>query len=200
MQHAHPPARPASLPLHAIPQRALGVFWRPTSEFVDSLALALRGMRVLEVFAGNGYLAAMLSARGIDITATSILSGMDAHESGLYHPVIPMEAVEAACLFKDGHDALLMCWPTVTEAALRCALAFGPGRPIAYIGESTDYAKGHLGGCATDSFHANFSFQMDLPYQGNCMERAGIGRIATGPSSRPPRPSTPGQTPPHAPK
>jgi hypothetical protein len=172
-----PLARPANLPLPRSHEDAHAVFWRPDDSFVDALADALRGKRVLEVFAGNGYLAALLAQRGVEVTATSWLTGMDGHERGLYHPVIPMGALDAAIAFRHTHDAMLMCWPTVTSAALLSAMAFGPGRPIAYIGEATDYSKGHLGGCADDNFHELFVFDSELPYRGNMLERAGMGRI-----------------------
>lgn len=47
------------------------VYWRDSPGFIDELANELNGMRVLEVFAGNGLLAALLAERGISITATT---------------------------------------------------------------------------------------------------------------------------------
>jgi hypothetical protein len=175
-------------PLLALPKAldpyeraAVGAFWRPNEAFVDELADALRGRRVLEVFAGNGLLAGLLAARGVDVVATSILSSMDRHEAGLYHPVEPLDAVAAALIYQE-RDALLMCWPTVTPAALAACEIWGEGRPIVFIGEFTDYTLGHLGGCATDDFFARFVREKDFAtYQGNMMERASLGKIGPKP-------------------
>lgn len=42
-----------------------GVFVHATQSFVESLAEKLAGRRVLEVFSGNGFLAAHLAQRGM---------------------------------------------------------------------------------------------------------------------------------------
>jgi hypothetical protein len=76
----------------------------------------------------------------------------------------------------DRHDTLLMCWATVTDSALRACEAWG-AKPIADIGEVTDYAKG-LGGCATDEFFERFSAEHTFAtYQGNMLEKACMGRL-----------------------
>ena len=131
-----------------------GVFWRPSEVFVDELAMAMRDKKVLEVFAGNGYLAGLLAQRGIDVVATSVLSSMDAHQRGLYHPVQDLDAVRAVRQLGADCDVLLMCWPTVTNQAVMAAdlWAQDARRQIVFIGEFTDYSKHHLGGCATDEF------------------------------------------------
>jgi len=123
-----------------------------TPSFLDDLADLLAGKRVLEVFAGNGLLAASLAQRGIAITATSLFSGHDGHRAGLLYPVIELDAVAAVHAFGNDADILLMSWPTTTDAAAVAALVWGPVRDIIFIGEVTDYGKGHLGGCATDLF------------------------------------------------
>jgi len=174
-----PPAPPA-LPPPTVPSRAPGVFWRPSIAFVDELAQALEGQRVLEIFAGNGYLAGQLARRGVDVLATSVLSSMDGHESGLYHPVVDLDAVQAVLEHGDDRDVLLMCWPTTTRRAHQAAQLWEArrSRPIAFIGEYTDYARGHLGGCATDEFFESFLVEREFKsYRGNCMERACMGRV-----------------------
>ncbi len=123
-----------------------------TDGFADALAGRLSGLRVLETFAGNGRLAAMLASRGVAVTATSLRSGHDGHARGFHHPVLEMDAYEAVARLGAGHDVLLMSWPTVTEAATAAALEWGDGRPLLFLGEVTDYARGFLGGCATDLF------------------------------------------------
>ncbi|WP_404667268.1 hypothetical protein [Roseateles asaccharophilus] len=135
-----------------MPSQATGVYWQVSSAFIEELATFLRGKRVLEIFAGNGYLAACLSQRGIAIRPTSRLSGHDCHELGLYADVEEIDAVSAVSAYGADADVLLMSWPTVTPAAYRAALLWGRDRPICYIGEMTDREADRLGGCATDEF------------------------------------------------
>lgn len=166
------------LTIPKIPADAAGIFWRVNQEFIDELSAKLRGKRVLEVFAGNGLMAALLHARGVDIVATSILSSMDAHERGLYHPIQEMDAVEAVLTLHQDCDVLLMCWPTVTQKAVRAAMHWSAIKdaPIVFIGEYTDYSKNHLGGCATDEFFEMFKIDQTFSsYRGNALERACIG-------------------------
>lgn len=124
--------------------------------FVASLAQRLQGLRTLEVFGGNGLLAARLSALGARILCTSLFSGHDGHERGLHWPVQELSAVEAVLSHGAGTDALLMSWPVADEAAADAAVLWGTERPIFFIGEVTDPAKGvaGLGGCASDRFFA----------------------------------------------
>lgn len=169
-------SKPALLPLKD-PRDVQGLFWRPNEEFIQDLASNLQGKKVLEIFAGNGFLAAHLAKRGIDIISTSLLSSMDAHEKGIYHPIIEKDAVAAVKDHGSDRDVLLMCWPTTTPQAFKAAHLWG-NRPIYYIGEFTDYEKGQLGGCATDEFHACFQIDKELPsYQGNDMEKACFGKL-----------------------
>jgi hypothetical protein len=167
-----------ALPLPAQPGRVPGVFWRPSLAFLDQLAAFLQGKRVLEIFAGNGYLAGLLAARGIAITATSLRSGHDCHARGLYHPVTALPAAQAVAELGQEHDVLLVCWPTVTPEVLRAATTWGAGRDIVFIGEVTDYSRGHLGGCATDEFFdaidATHRFNA---YQGSPLEQAMVCRL-----------------------
>lgn len=171
---------PKILPLPKTPDddsRCQGLFWRPNNKFVDDLAGALSGRRVLEIFAGNGYLSAWLASKGVNIVATSILSGMDAHAKGVYCPVIDMDAICAVKAFSKETDTLLICWPTVTEDVTAAAALWGKERDIVFIGEVTEYSKGHLGGCATDSFFEQSEIVAEIPsYQGNMLEKAMILR------------------------
>lgn len=143
---------PQIIPLPNPSKEVPGIFWIPSGAFVEELSTYLAGKSVLEVFAGNGLLAGHLASRGITVTATSILSSMDGHELGVYHPVDNLSASKAVAKYGLTHDVLLMCWATVTMDALRAAQAWGPGRDIVFIGEVTNYSKNHLGGCATDEF------------------------------------------------
>ncbi len=181
------------LPLPSLPKTVdgrqglpRGVFVRATESFVDTLAEQLAGRRVLEVFSGNGFLAAHLSQRGIQITATSLRSGHDAHADGFFHEVEESDAREAVLRHGEQHDVLLMAWPTVTEAAIEAVrlwaeLAHARGCPgdLVFVGEVTDYQKNHLGGCATDAFFEEVEMIEEIPgYAGNALEKAFWGRHA----------------------
>jgi len=167
-----------------------GCFWKPSRDFIEQMASELQGKRVLEVFAGNGLMAGLLAQRGVEVTATSVLSGMDAHERGVYHPVLEFDAIEAVQRFHD-HDVLLMCWPTTVNASHVAARIWsdtkhheGVAAPIAYVGEFTDLEKGHLGGCAVDLFFEEFvPTRVFNSYAGNMLEKACIGEMRSGPSA-----------------
>lgn len=165
-----------------------------SDRFVDGLAETLQGMAVLEIFAGNGLLAAKLAARGIQVTATSLFSGHDGHGMGLRHPVIEMDAVQAVRELGAAAEALLMSWPTTTEATTRAVLEWGSERPVVFIGEITrpDLDQAGLGGCATDTFFEATEILGELEgYEpGNWLDRAvmmrarpeWVERYATRPS------------------
>lgn len=181
MSHSKSKPPQALLPLPPLGRDVPGVYWRPAQAFVDELAAALKGKKVLEVFAGNGYLAGLLAQRGIDVLATSVLSSMDAHQHGIYHPVQDLNAVRAVVELGGARDVLLMCWPTVTDQALMAAEVWTQHaeRSIVFIGEFTDYAKNHLGGCATDEFFERFNPSQVFPsYRGNMLEKACMGTLA----------------------
>ncbi|KVP96578.1 hypothetical protein WJ97_11885 [Burkholderia ubonensis] len=165
------------LPLPAGYARVPGVYWTPNAAFVAELVRFLGARPVLEVFAGNGYLAALLADCGVRITATSLFAGHDSHERGVYYDVKELAAVDAVRLEGARHEVLLLSWPTVTPAALAAVEAWGPGRDVVFIGEVTDYAKGHLGGCATDEFFERMDFHTQFKsYKGNMLEAAQVGR------------------------
>lgn len=166
-----PPLR--YLPTPLVPSQVTGVYWKVSSIFIEEIAAFLRGKRVLEIFAGNGYLAGCLAQRGIAIKATSRLSGHDCHELGMYADVEELDAEPAVAAYGADYDVLLMSWPTVTPAAYRAARLWGAGRPICYIGEMTDLDAGRLGGCATDEFFASIDVTRRFQsYQGRATDFA----------------------------
>jgi len=153
-----------------------------TPEFLDELAEILRDRKVLEVFAGNGFLASLLSSRGIDIQATSQFTGHDGHEFGMYHHVIEMDASDAVLSLGSNADVLLMSWPPADEGATKAALAWGDDRPIVFIGEISRFDEGMagLGGCASDLFFEITVIERDIPsYQPrNRLDRAVIMHLS----------------------
>lgn len=174
----YPRVHPPTLSIPENYERVRGNFWRPSKAFVHELSEYLAGREVLEIFAGNGYLARALHSKGIQITATSILSGHDNHEAGFYFPVMEVDAVTAVSQLSGGKDVLLVSWPTVTDQMLKAAIAWGSDRDIIFIGETTDYSKNQLGGCATDEF---FEVVREVhrfeTYQGNHYESAVVYRL-----------------------
>jgi len=150
------------------------VFWEPNPEFIEDLVIALKGLKVLEIFAGNGYLAYILAAKGVNITSTSLRSGHDGHHDKMYYPVIEMEATKAVKTY-DG-DILLMTWPTTTSAVIKAVELWN--KPFIFVGEVTNYERNELGGCATDDFfektEAVWYFST---YKGNYIEKAFVGTL-----------------------
>lgn len=155
-------------------------FWRTNDAFTQELSHYLQGKRVLEIFAGNGLLASLLSKNGVSIVSTSLFSEYDRSSIHKFHPVIEMDAMTAIRKYGSQSDVLLMVWPEATPVALNAALEFtllGDDLPhqreIVFIGEKTDYAKNILGGCATDEFFELFStIKHSFKYEGNRAEVA----------------------------
>jgi hypothetical protein len=109
----------------------------PTVEWLNSMERLLAGKRVLEVCAGNGHIARLMRARGIDWTATDIEPG---------HPnVEKMNALEAVEQYKP--DVIFVSWiPYGSDLDVRLASL---GIPMVIVGE--------LGGCTgTDAFYKEF--------------------------------------------
>lgn len=167
-------------PLHTA--NNTGVYFHNSVPFIRELADYLQDKRVLEVFAGNGLLAGLLAAEGVQIKSTSHHSGSDGHHHGFYYPVENLSAVEAVSRYGDSHDVLLMSWPTVTEAAYKAAALMN--KPIVVIGEVTNYARNELGGCATDFFWACAqTIKTFHSYQGRGLDKAQVVEMSPRPSA-----------------
>lgn len=123
---------------------------------IKDLSSYLDGKKVLEVYAGRGHLAALLSEQGIDVKATSLRQGHDAsYELGHVYCVEDMDSVTAVKTYGGWADVILTCWPTTDPGLLRSLPFILDTQTIVFIGEVTDYfAKPFplLGGCATDEF------------------------------------------------
>lgn len=128
------------------------MYTNATAAFLDELAAVVSGRRVLEVFAGNGDVARDLSARGIDVTATS--RPVTQLRPRVSDGVVRMYAEEAIRLLGPSADVLLMCWPEANSDAVRAALDWGDARDIIFVGEITEPEGEFLGGCATDLYFA----------------------------------------------
>lgn len=99
-------------------------------QWTATLAAMIGRLRVLEVMAGSGLLARALSDHGVNIIATELEP-----PRRTFCRVHKMDAVSAVLHHRDC-DTLLMSWPPyedpVSEAVAR---AWGPDRPIIYVGE-----------------------------------------------------------------
>lgn len=153
-------------------------YFRDSDQFADELSIYLKGKRVLEVFAGNGYLAKRLSDRGVNVRATSIFSGHDGHFYGMHFPVEELTAMEAISEYGDDSDVLLMSWPVADERAYHALKLWGVSKPIVYIGEVTNPdLPGLMGlsGCASDRFFDSITWEREFSsYSGNMLEKAGV--------------------------
>lgn len=152
-------------------------YWKYNPEFITEILGYLRRYKVLEIFAGNGYLASLLNEGGIHITSTTRFSSHDGHQFGMHFPVIEMEASQAIKEYGEQSDILLMSWPTVTEEVINAVRLWGT-KPFLFIGEITNYSKNELGGCATDRFFEETVFYKKFKtYRGNYIEKAVMGRL-----------------------
>ena len=113
-----------------------------TSDAVDAIASTLDEHTVLEVGAGNGYLAARLRDAGVVMNATDLAAPQDSnYDLGdtCHTDVDIMEAREAIQVFSP--SALLWSWPFPENASGEALRAFD-GSTLVYIGEQTDGCTG----------------------------------------------------------
>lgn len=103
---------------------------------------------LVEIGAGTGYWASLLSALGADVVAYDRAPGN--HPSGFKQEIarhFPVTQGEGAQVIPEHNDrALLLIWPYMDEMAISTLARFS-GTTVAYIGEGD-------GGCtADDAFH-----------------------------------------------
>lgn len=141
--------------------------------FIQELSQELKGKKVLEIFAGNGYLASLLKKEGVDITSTTKFAGHDGHHIKMFHPVIEKEAIISILEYGSESDVLLASWPTADEAMFYASSLWGSEKDIVFIGEVTVLEENKLGGCASDNFFDNIEIKKEFKtYQGNYLEKA----------------------------
>jgi len=134
-------------PFEARHEGIVYAFAVPCDEALDAL-VALGP--IVEVFAGTGYWAAQLEARGGDVCAYDALDVGATNEYfgqivGAHYAVERLDAVAAVQRHPD--RVLLMVWPPMSDAAALTLAAYR-GPVVAYIGEGD-------GGCTGDAaFHA----------------------------------------------
>ena len=107
--------------------------WLPVDmEWTEKLAPHLRGMKVLEIFAGRGWLSQAFFRHGVDITATDIEPLLPEA-----HPVVRMDALEAVNHYKP--EALVISYPPKhLDVAAQAFEAFrdGGGKKVLHFGDS----------------------------------------------------------------
>lgn len=102
----------------------------PTKEAVETLC-ALSPL--VEIGAGSGYWAAILTAAGADVIATDWGTGYP-FERGEYHPILRMGAVAAVKAHPERN--VFASWPCYAKPwAGNAAKAMRPGRTLALISE-----------------------------------------------------------------
>lgn len=113
----------------------------PSRETLETIAQHSRS--IVEVGAGNGFWAHMLSKVGVDVVATDIEARSP--ENGAFVEVQPLDGISAVRAFPDRD--LFSCWPHMDAYWLTEALShLRPGRLFFYIGENggcTGHASTH---------------------------------------------------------
>ena len=129
----------------------------PTPAAIGLICDFVGDRQMLEIGAGNGLWAYLLSACGLSVTATDNYSwaapppGVKAKlpsgfpvEPGRFFPVQQLDAVEAVAEHTD-HQALLLCWPPYGKPMAFSGLMAFQGDRLVYVGDK---------GCTGDaSFH-----------------------------------------------
>lgn len=94
----------------------LGVWPMLALTWLQDLAKLCRGKKVLELYAGGGWLAKYLHMKGIAVVATDsyqyLYTGL--HEKAPVHPVYRMSATAAVTTLLDMFDVVLLSWPPDT--------------------------------------------------------------------------------------
>ncbi len=122
-------------------------FAAPSPEAVKAISQFVGQRKVLEVGAGTGIWARLLSDAGVEVTAVDDWSGKYSHSMrvGTHYPVERVDGVEA--VKRHAHQALFLCWPDYCDPIAADALKAFRGDRLIYIGE------GELGCTGDDRFH-----------------------------------------------
>ncbi len=111
----------------------------PTREAIAAIAGFVAGRSVIEVCAGNGLWAKLLTSEGTRVIATD----GSPIERAAFVPVEALEA-EAAVRAHPECEALLLCWPPMRdECAIRALSAFAGDR-VVYVGDQRFTAERHF--------------------------------------------------------
>ena len=121
----------------------------PTEEAIAAIKEHLDGRRLLEVGAGLGLWARLLSEAGVTVIATDLKQSpahADFETQQVWFPVEQRGAVSAVRRHREC-EALMLCWPPYNKLMAASALKEFHGDRLVYVGEGA-------GGCTgDDAFH-----------------------------------------------
>jgi len=102
----------------------------PTRNAIEHIATALGDLKLLEVGAGIGLWAKLLSDAGVSVIATDGVSP-------LQKPWFDIEVAEAAAAVESHRDcrALFLCWPAFKDSCAHRALTAFEGDLLVYAGD-----------------------------------------------------------------
>lgn len=147
--------------------RKLGMFAVVDQYWTKQLADWIGSRKCLEIMSGWGWLAKALSEYGTNIVATDDHSWHDYYNIERVHPVEKLDARVAATEYTDC-EVLLCSWPYMDDDFAMACKAWGPERPIVYIGEG-------YGGCtASDAFFEGFKELEPQPVEIGILAWSGI--------------------------
>jgi hypothetical protein len=102
----------------------------PTKEAVEAIAAFAHGLQVLEVCAGSGLWARLLTDAGLHVTATDA-----APPPVAFFPVL-QEAAPAAVQARPHSKALMLCWPPFRNNCAFRSLAKFEGELVIFAGDA----------------------------------------------------------------
>jgi hypothetical protein len=119
----------------------------PTPPAIKAISQFVGQRKVLEVGAGTGLWARLLSDAGVVVTAVDDWSGKynKPMKVGTHYPIERVDGIEA--VKRHEHKALLLCWPDYDDPIAAAALKAFCGDRLVYIGE------GESGCTGDDRFH-----------------------------------------------
>jgi hypothetical protein len=123
----------------------------PTPIAIKAVNQFVGQQEVLEVGAGTGLWAQLLSDEGVSITAVDDWSGKYSSplKVGAHYPVERVDGIEA--VKRHAHNVLFLCWPDYDDTIASAALKAFRGNKLIYIGE------GESGCTGDDKFHEMLS-------------------------------------------
>lgn len=141
-----------------------------TAELLDRLVEFIGQDTVLEVGAGSGYLARLLSDRGVKITAIDSQEGPNTREPWWQQPLYyPVEKKDVRQLQSFDEGIILLAWPCMnSDFSVHVLRKMVKGQILIYNGESD-------GGCtATPEFFAELHGGDFVPLYVDDIDDAGI--------------------------